>query len=94
MHVYKYIWLLSSERRKEQAYSQIIINCHCLKSVRIGSYSCMYFPAFILRISPYSVCMRENTDQNNPEYGHFWRSVLLLKLFKSVSFAFSICMLV
>ena len=28
----------------------------------------------ILRISPYSVQMRENTDQNNSEYGHFSRS--------------------
>ena len=26
------------------------------------------------RISPYSVRMRENTDQNNSEYGHFLRS--------------------
>ena len=26
--------------------------------------------------SPYSVRMRENTDQNNSEYGHFSRSVL------------------
>ena len=25
-------------------------------------------------ISPYSVRMRENVDQNNSEYGHFWRS--------------------
>ena len=25
----------------------------------------------ILRISPYSVRMRENTDQKNSEYGHF-----------------------
>ena len=25
-------------------------------------------------ISPYSVRMRENTDQNNSEYGHFSRS--------------------
>ena len=25
-------------------------------------------------ISPYSVWMRENTDQKNSEYGHFWRS--------------------
>ena len=29
----------------------------------------------ILRISPYSVRMRENADQNNSEYGHFLRSV-------------------
>ena len=28
----------------------------------------------VLRISPYSVRMRENTDQNNFEYGHLLRS--------------------
>ena len=28
----------------------------------------------IRSISPYSVRMRENTDQNNSEYGHFSRS--------------------
>ena len=28
----------------------------------------------VLRISPYSVQMRENTDQNNSEYRHFLRS--------------------
>ena len=28
----------------------------------------------ILRISPYTVQMRENTDQNNSGYGHFLRS--------------------
>ena len=55
---------------------------HCVKSVHIRSYSGPYFPAFglnmdrysVLRISPYSVRMRENTDQNNSEYGHFLRS--------------------
>ena len=31
----------------------------------------------ILRISPHSVQMRENTDQNNSEYGHFLRSARL-----------------
>ena len=29
----------------------------------------------LLRISPYSVRMRENVDQNNAEYGQFLRSV-------------------
>ena len=29
----------------------------------------------ILRISPYSVRLRENTDQKNSEYGHFSWSV-------------------
>ena len=42
---------------------------HCVKSVRIRSFSGPYFPAFGLNterksISPYSVGMRENTDQN------------------------------
>ena len=36
---------------------------HCVKNVRIGSFS-----------RPYSVRMRQNADQNNSEYGHFSRS--------------------
>ena len=32
----------------------------------------------ILRMSPYSVRMQENTDQNNFEYRHFLRSVWLI----------------
>ena len=31
-----------------------------------------------LRISPYSVRMRENADQNNSEYWQFLRSVILM----------------
>ena len=38
--------------------------CHYVKSIRNQSYS-----------GPYSVGMRENTDQNNSEYGHFLRSM-------------------
>ena len=46
-------------------------------------YSEFFWPVFsytrteygeIRSISPYSVQMRENTDQKNSEYGHFWRS--------------------
>ena len=33
----------------------------------------------ILRISPYSVRMQENTDQKNSEYGHFSRSGSLIR---------------
>ena len=51
---------------------------HCVKSVRIRDYSGSHFPAFGLNteryIFPYSVRMRENADQNNPEYGDFLRS--------------------
>ena len=37
---------------------------HCVKSVRIRSFSGTYFPAFGLNkeTSPYSVRMRENTE--------------------------------
>ena len=31
--------------------------------------------------SPYSVRMRENTDQNNSEYGHFPRSDITYSFF-------------
>ena len=36
----------------------------CVKIIRIWSYS-----------GPYAVRMRENTEQNNSEYGHLLRSV-------------------
>ena len=49
---------LSLESRKSLSLCQ-----HCVKSVRIRSYSGPYFPAFGL-----------NTDQNNCEHGHFLRS--------------------
>ena len=58
----------------------LIGNLDCVKNVRIRSYSGPHFPAFalnkgvILRISPNSVQMPENADQNNSEYGHILRS--------------------
>ena len=48
----------------------ITIRLHCGKSVRIRSCSGPYFP--------YSVRMRENTDQKNSEYVHFPCSVRIL----------------
>ena len=57
---------------------------HCVKCFCIRSYSGRYFPRSwteygeILHISPYSVRMRNNTDQNNSEYGHFLCSVFLI----------------
>ena len=50
---------------------------HCVKSVRIRSSPGLHFSAFGLNtenISPYSVRMRENADQNNSLYGYFSRS--------------------
>ena len=59
-----------------------LFNLHCLKSVRIRSFSGRYFSAFGLNaerhsISQYSVRMRKNMDQKNSEYGHFSHSVKL-----------------
>ena len=54
---------------------------HCVKSVRIRSCSGSVFSRIrtefgeIRSISPYSVWMWENTDQNNSDYGYFSRSV-------------------
>ena len=42
---------------------------HCVKTVRIRIYSGLY-----------SVQIRENTDQNNSEYGHFLGSVYNLDM--------------
>ena len=42
-------------------------------------YSEFFWPVFFriwTEYSPYSVRMRENTDQKNSEYGHFSRSVV------------------
>ena len=63
---------ITHEQRIETFCSQN----HCVKKVRIRSFSGPYFPAIRLNtsISPYSVRIRENTDQNNPEYEHFSRS--------------------
>ena len=49
-----------------------------MKSFRSRSFYGPCFPAFalygeLLRISPYSVQMRETTDQQNYEYGNFLR---------------------
>ena len=52
----------------------------CVKCVQIRSFFLSVFSRIrteygeILRISPYSVRMRENVEQNNAKYGHLQRS--------------------
>ena len=58
-------WFLKKERMKFKKSKRLISN-HCVKSIRIWSYSSPYFPALTL-----------NTDQNNSEYGHILRSELV-----------------
>ena len=61
----------------------ILISPYCVKNVLIRSYSGPYFPNIwteyrgIQSISPYSVGMWENADQDNSEYRHFLRSTIL-----------------
>ena len=75
----------SSKLRKkfQNPYSWTTLNTDsCLVST---AWKCPYSEFFwfvfsriwteILRFSPYSVRMRENTDQKNSEYGHFSHSV-------------------
>ena len=62
--------LKSVSMLQEVYYSHFII--HCVKRVRIRSYSGLHFR--IWSISSYSVRIRKNADQNNSEYGHFSRS--------------------
>ena len=52
---------------------------HCMNSVFIRSFSGLYFPAFGLnrRDTPYSLQIRENTDQKNSKYEHFSGSALV-----------------
>ena len=55
---------------QEAYYSHFIM--HCVKRVRIQSYSGSHFR--IWSISSYSVRIRKNADQNNSKYGHFSHS--------------------
>ena len=59
-------------RSDELSSSDRSISSMGIKSVLIRIYSGI----LVLRISPYSVQMRENTDQNNSKYGHFSCSVM------------------
>ena len=63
---------------KRYAYQEKGCSCkvaHCVKSVRIRSFSGPHFPAFGLNTE---VRMRENTDQKNSECGHFLSSGILM----------------
>ena len=65
---------------------------HCVKSAQIRSYFWSVFSRIwteygeIQSISPCSVQMRENEDQNNSDYGHFSRNALHISSFSIVTF--------
>ena len=56
--------------------------CHCVKSVRIWSFTGSYFSAFGLRDTEYRSVFSLNAGKYGPEnseYGHFSRSVYEMK---------------
>ena len=70
----------------------ILFKLHCVKSVRIRSYSGPHFPLvfphshwirrdteYLSVFSPNAGKCEKNADQNNPEYGNFLHSVADLK---------------
>ena len=58
-------WCYRQQDRIFERYSRCFCSHHCVRSVRIWSFSGPYFPTFRLSISPYLVRMRENTYQKN-----------------------------
>ena len=67
MEIYLWFnWLTSLALRKKCLFSELFWSVFSRFWTECGE---------ILRISPYSVRMRENTDQNNSEYVHFSRNV-------------------
>ena len=60
-----YCWLWKCTLRKKCSYSELFWSAFFRIRTKYGE---------ILRVSPYSVQMWENGDQNNSEYGHFLRS--------------------
>ena len=56
---------------------------HCVKSVRIRSYSGPHF-SHIFRIQSECGNCEKNEDQNNSEYGHFLRSVYVSFTLKQI----------
>ena len=55
-------WILWLAPRQKCQYSELFWSVFAFTRTEYGE---------ILRISPYSVRMRKNADQNNSEYGHF-----------------------
>ena len=78
-------WMNVERRNKSNAVTKNIHTIHCVKSVRIWSYSGPHFSCIFLHSFEYSVSlciqsdsgkMWENVDQNNSEYGHFLQNDL------------------
>ena len=73
-------------------YASLLEKCSYSELFR-SAFSRIWTEYFqILRISPYSVRMLENADQNNSEYGHFSCSALrnTATYFFEISFKFTV----
>ena len=79
--------LFSTKIRLEIPYFLYLTwKLHHFSIIQIGSYQGHMVKYRKLRISPYSVRMLENANQNNSEYEHFSRSVISVILVLSLQF--------
>ena len=78
----------SNYKSKKPDILHTAVSCHCVKSVRIRSFSGAYFPrtfrhtdwvrrdtSYLLVFSSNAGKCGKNADQNNSEYRHFLRSM-------------------
>ena len=81
IHHVRWIFFVGVSKLLDSKYPEASRHWHCVKSVQIRNFFYSVFSRIwteygeVLRISPYSVRMRENTDQKNSVFGHFSRSV-------------------
>ena len=82
----RFIIYISQHTLRESVYSLIPLRekCSCLEFFWFVFSRIRTEYVEILRIPPYSIQMRENTDQKNSEYGHFLCSVQLTAMEDSI----------
>ena len=74
------IWRITAVHKRLYRLPNKISVKHCVKGVRIRSYSGPHFPVFGLNTDRYGVSLSiqskcgKNADQNNSEQGHVLRS--------------------
>ena len=58
---------------KSSGYAPLLRPCYFCKTLPLNVWQCFEYvsASLTVTISPYSVRMRKNADQNNSEYGHY-----------------------
>ena len=75
MNSVKYCWWCIHQKRIQNPVKHLWWSIFTKIALRQKCPYSKLFLSALLRISPYSVRIRENADQNNSEYGHFTHRV-------------------